>query len=101
MKRDILICKCQSIKVCVYIFLNVVINKLTDEDLQCSEYYFNHYFQLPSYCWTISTLVDCTHPPGQHCSSRQKFTEPNTVGLIRTNLQMGNRLDRLEGDCAG
>lgn len=43
-------------------------------------------------------LLDCTNPLGQRCSSWLKFTEPNTVGLIRTNLQMGNRLDWDSGE---
>lgn len=59
---------------------------------------YDHYFQLPSYHWAVSPLLDCTNPPGQRCSSSQKFTEPNTVGLILTNLQMSNRLHWDSGD---
>lgn len=50
-----------------------------------------------SYCRLISPLPACVNPPGQQCSGGG-FTDPNTLGLIRTNLQMGNRL-RNEGGC--
>lgn len=48
-------------------------------------------------------LADITparlHKPSRPAVFWQGFTDPNTLGLICTNLQMGNRL-RNEGGCA-
>lgn len=48
----------------------------------------SRHFLLPSNYRVTSAMLDCTNPPGQQCSGRQKFTESNGAELIRTNAQM-------------